>query len=195
MANKKAQGISLTFIVIAALAVLVLVLVASFTVGGLGGFFSRLTQAGQETVGESDLTLAKSTCTSLCAEARSVTNPGQWSNTNYCRRTYAFDLDQDGTVESEETGVNCWEAPVSEDCLVTMTDLYGGTAACDDGDCEAGCPPMICSGTIVCTGTTQQDCSPSICWNGTTCRASVGCGTLTTGSACLAQEDCRWVQS
>ena len=65
MVNKKAQGISISFIVVAAIAALVLVLVIAFTTGGLGKLFGGITQSTQGT----ELTKAQTDCTKYCNDS------------------------------------------------------------------------------------------------------------------------------
>ena len=128
--SKKAQGISLSFIVTAAIAALVLVLIIAFTVGGLGGFFRQLTGAGP-----GELETIQSTCQSNCNKLAVITRDAQWSGSSYCRTTYTIDIDGDGDIEENEIGLNCWDFPINIDCTVTYITPAGTTKICASPDC------------------------------------------------------------
>jgi len=106
--NNKGQGLPLSFIVIAAISALVLILVIAFTIGGLGGFFKQITIAG----GGSDLSTVQSACQNSCNTAQLVTSLAQFKSSDYCTKTYAIDLSKDGKINSTtETKLHCWYGP------------------------------------------------------------------------------------
>ena len=105
--NNKGQGLPLSFIVIAAISALILILVIAFTIGGLGGFFKQITVAG----GGEELSTVQTACQAACNKAQIVTSLPQFQTSEYCRKTYSIDLNKDGKLTSEnpkETGLNCW---------------------------------------------------------------------------------------
>ena len=137
MANTKGQGLPLSFIVIAAISALVLILVVAFTIGGLGGFFKQITIAG----GGSDLSTVQSACQNACNQAQLFTNVNQFKNSDYCVKTYAIDLNKNGKLETgNETGIHCWIASKTfgggmypgpgVDCTVQIGDITLGKTNC-----------------------------------------------------------------
>lgn len=108
MANTKGQGLPLSFIVIAAISALVLILVVAFTIGGLGGFFKQITIAG----GGEELSTVQQACSNACNTAQLSASLNQFKVSAYCTKTYAVDLNKNGKIESnvtdKETGLNCW---------------------------------------------------------------------------------------
>lgn len=74
MLNKKAQGISMTYIVIAALALIVLIVIVLFFTGGMEKIFEKITKtAGGE--GEEQV-IKISQCRSFCT----MDNKDAWDN-------------------------------------------------------------------------------------------------------------------
>jgi hypothetical protein len=132
MDSKRGQGISLNFIVIAIIAALVLVIVISFTVGGLGSSLSKIFQAGEQNE-DSDIDLAKANCEGMCSSAEGVDSPADWNNADYCSKTYLFDGEQ----------THCWEAPISVSCSSTGDDLFDVVWECDEDVCGT-CSEIIC---------------------------------------------------
>ncbi|MEK6807426.1 MAG: hypothetical protein AABX75_00190 [Nanoarchaeota archaeon] len=125
MVTKKAQGLPLNLIVLAAIAALVLVLVISFTVGGSGAFFGKIYRGGQTAVGD-ELTLVKTTCTSACDQAKLTAADAAYKTSTYCTRTFNVDVNNDGKIVDvgvkgaqgfvQEIGLNCGNAPISTAC-------------------------------------------------------------------------------
>ena len=134
MVIKKAQGLPLNLIVLAAIAALVLVLGISFTVGGSGAFFGKIYKGGQTAVGD-DLTVVKSACTAACDQAKLTTTDAAYKTSTYCTRTFNVDVNSDGKTADvgvagaagfvQEIGLNCGDAPISTVC----ENLIGNVAA------------------------------------------------------------------
>ena len=146
--DKKAQGISLNFIVIAIIAALVLVIIIAFTVGGLGTSLSKIFEAG-ESSGEADIDLAKASCEKFCNDATQIDSATDWAGEDYCTKTFV--------IEDEQ--INCWDAPINQDCSVSDQDTYGVLWSCDQLNCgKAGCDELACTGGTDCTGENYNDC-------------------------------------
>lgn len=95
--NKKAQGLPLHLIVVAAIAALVLVLIIAFTIGGLGTFFTKIFGGGKVAVGE-ELDVVRTTCGGLCDTAKGSLTLTAWKASSYCNREFNIDLDKDGVL-------------------------------------------------------------------------------------------------
>jgi hypothetical protein len=135
MDSKKGQGISLNFIVIAIIAALVLIIVVSFTVGGLGAALGDIFRTGDDATKDSNIKIAEATCENLCNEAKSINKPSEWKSESYCSETHL--------IETEL--INCWAAPISVSCSTTGEDLYDAVWGCDESGCsESGCSELKC---------------------------------------------------
>lgn len=121
----KAQGLPLSFIVLAAISALVLILVIAFTIGGLGGFFRQITIAG----GVQDLSTVQTACKSACDRLLPGITETQFKSSDYCTRTYTVDLNVNNKFDTGESGLHCWTAsttvgtktytfPIGIDCNV-----------------------------------------------------------------------------
>lgn len=121
----KAQGLPLSFIVLAAISALVLILVIAFTIGGLGGFFRQITIAG----GIQDLSTVQTACKSACDRLLPGITETQFKSSDYCTRKFTVDLNSNSKVDTGEQGLNCWTAstivltktytsPIGMDCNV-----------------------------------------------------------------------------
>ena len=77
--NKKAQGISLNYIVIAAIAVLVLVIVVGFATGGLSKSFKGLKSAGP-----SESSVFRASCDSVCITSQGAETSALWNSSEWC---------------------------------------------------------------------------------------------------------------
>ena len=152
--DKKAQGISLNFIVIAIIAALVLIIIIAFTVGGLGTSLSKIF-AAEESSGDADIDLAQATCEKFCNDASQIDSPSKWKGEDYCSKTFV--------VEGEQ--INCWNAPINVDCSVADQDTFGELWECDQDQCglKDGCPEIACSGEGDCEGKSFNDCDPVTC--------------------------------
>jgi hypothetical protein len=130
--DKKAQGISINFIVIAAIAALVLVIVIAFTTGGLGTSLKQIFRSGQ-----SDTQAIITTCDTHCNQAKLISSPNQWTNTDYCKKTFDVDFDGDGDInveaDSNEKALHCWSPGLDVRCSQTLNgytldvDVEGNT--------------------------------------------------------------------
>ena len=139
MKYKKGQGLSINFIVIAAIAALVLVLVIAFTVGGLGGFFRKMTGATQTAEKGTDISTARASCQNLCSQMQQMTGPSGWASGAYCTNREWIDLNRDGVQTSDEL-VHCWENPIGVTCFKD----FGQNTYCDSGNCGTGCKIAAC---------------------------------------------------
>lgn len=178
MVNKKAQGISISFIVIAAIAALVLVLVIAFATGGLGKFFGNIFKAGGGGESETDIKLAQTDCESYCNNAKTGSY-GAWASSSYCSKQFGIDMDGDGTINSTTERFHCWEAPISVRCQSTMTDAYGYGITCEEDNCPTDAEP-----NNECCGT---GCKESSFGN------TLDCSAITDEDDCNAFSACNWV--
>jgi len=120
----KGQGLPLSFIVIAAISALVLILVVAFTVGGLGGFFKQITIVG----GGEELSAVQTACSTACTNAQTTaTTLDAFKRSDYCRRTFAVDLNKDGKTDKAETGLKCWSDKIT---VGNQRDLTGAAVPC-----------------------------------------------------------------
>lgn len=134
--DKKAQGISINFIVIAVIAALVLLIVIAFTTGGLGTSFKQIFRSGQ-----SDRQATITTCQTYCNQAKLVTTPEQWLNTDYCTKTFDYDANGDGEIDrgagSVEEALHCWDQGFDVRCSET---LNGYTLTVENDACVSNAP-------------------------------------------------------
>ena len=143
MASKKAQGLPLSFIVIAAIVALVLVIVVAFTIGGLGTFFGRIFGGGKAAVGET-IDDIRVVCSGLCDQAKQITVTSQWPSSSYCTRSFNIDLNGDGVINGTEVGMKCWDAELNSNCAFSITTPTGAVTctqpaigeACSTADCQ-----------------------------------------------------------
>ena len=142
MANKKAQGLPLSFIVIAAIVALVLVIVVAFTIGGLGTFFGRIFGVGITAVGES-IEDVRTVCSGLCDQAKQITTTGQWESTRYCTRAFNVDLDANGTIDAGEANINCWDDEINIGCSFSISTPTGAVT-CNNPDSGVDCSSRDC---------------------------------------------------
>ena len=120
----KAQGLPLSFIVLAAISVLVLILIVAFTVGGLGSFFKQITIVGGGGKGE-ELSVVQTACTTNCQklQADPTLTLQKFKGSDYCKKTFAVDLDKDGKINAtNETGLHCWYDKINIDCAVEIAE-------------------------------------------------------------------------
>jgi hypothetical protein len=130
----KGQGLPLSFIVIAAISVLILVLIVAFTIGGLGSSFKQLTITGQQ----GDLSTVQTACTANCNKMQATTPTfSQFQSSDYCAKTYAIDLNKNNKIEatSGETGLNCYNSSsIGVDCTVQLEN--GKSVSGAGGQCK-----------------------------------------------------------
>ena len=146
---KKAQGISISYIVIIAIAVIVLVLIVAWGTGALTNLFGKVDILRSAATPE-DITAFRLGCSNHCHEAKQlVKNPNQWTNINarYCQETIWIDTGEKTEDEKEILKeIHCWDDPVASSCSFTINVPEGaGTAAkhCDvyfdevpEGECR-----------------------------------------------------------
>jgi len=119
----KAQGLPLSFIVLAAISVLVLILIVAFTVGGAGSFFKQITIVGGGGKGE-ELSAVQTACTANCQklQADPTLTIEKFQGSDYCKKTSAVDLNKDGKIDRNETGLHCWDDKINIDCTVEIAE-------------------------------------------------------------------------
>ena len=155
----KAQGLPLSFIVIAAISALVLVIVVAFTIGGLGSTFKQIGTAGAT----SDISAIQTACRSSCVSLQSTANSkDQAQNSDYCRKAYSTDLNGNGKIETGEVGLRCWtlstkiagstktiDRPIGVDCTKDFADgtTFSEIASADSiAVSPYTCDPKLVSG-------------------------------------------------
>jgi hypothetical protein len=143
MHSKKAQGLSLNYIVIAIVAALVLIIIVAFTTTGLGSALSKIFQASEQSTENADVDIARATCKKLCNDIKIINVPEAWRTESYCTRTYIF----------EENPTQCWEAPINVVCSTSGSDVYDAFWTCNQDSCDRGCAKIICHG---CTNSTDK---------------------------------------
>ncbi|MEM4713989.1 MAG: hypothetical protein QXQ79_00375 [Candidatus Nanoarchaeia archaeon] len=113
----KAQGLPLSFIVIAAISALVLILVVAFTIGGLGGLFKQIgAQKGEE------LDAVRTACSAACAKLQTAISSEAFANSEYCTKKWAIDFNRDGKINQTETNILCYDPRVGVSCTVQIGD-------------------------------------------------------------------------
>lgn len=134
--NKKAQGLPLSFIVIAAIAALILVIVVAFTIGGLGGLFRQILAPAPI-----EVDTVRTACQASCDSLTTISSDIAFTGSKYCTKTYAIDVDGDGkinmndTADPQEIELNCWDSPISVTCSTTYDTAGGATKYCKvEGD-------------------------------------------------------------
>jgi len=133
--NTKAQGLSLSYIVVAIIAALILVIIVAFTTTGLGQSLSKIFDTGEQSTQNADIDIAKATCETLCNDADRIDHPEDWGSETYCERTFIFD----------NVAVNCWHEPIGFECSTSGNDIYNTMWFCDQSNCATECPEIICT--------------------------------------------------
>ena len=95
MKNKKGEALPLNVIIIAIIVIVVLVVVLLIFIGGIGGLQSKFQSKTDDAV------LAARECESFCNNVRDETNPAIIKNSAYCTRSYRFDRNGDGKVDTD----------------------------------------------------------------------------------------------
>lgn len=156
---KRAQGLPLNLIVLAAIAALILVLIIAFTVGGAGSFFGKIFQTSTTAVGD-QMETVKTTCNSLCSQAESSTTSNAFTSSSYCSRK--FNIDQDGSGKlggyasdkggdctkpgltgnynckgQKEKSITCFDAGVA--CTASISTPSGGLLTCTYNSVSNAC--------------------------------------------------------
>lgn len=123
--SKRAQGLPIRTIVIAAIAMLVLVLVIAFFLGVLTPIFKETREIAGAT--EADVVAAQTKCSQLCIQARGISEPTKWSSSGYCIwESDEKDWDGDGAAEK----LHCWEAPINNFCSATISGVEKSEVDC-----------------------------------------------------------------
>jgi len=111
---KRGQGLPIQFIVIAAIAVLVLVIVIAWATGAFGGLFRGLSAISAATPEE--ISAFRIKCENACFEAKQlVKSEDAWKNSEYCRITIK-NVDQNGDV-------HCWQEPIVALCEFNIIEV------------------------------------------------------------------------
>jgi hypothetical protein len=119
MANLKGQGLPLSFIVIAAISVLILVIIVAVTIGPGGGLLKQLVTPAPE-----ELSTVQVACNTYCSQLVSATTGSQFQASPFCTKTFAIDINKDGKINStDEAGLHCWGNKLKVTCTVQI----GGT--------------------------------------------------------------------
>jgi len=117
MSDKKAQGLPLSFIVIAAISVLILVLIVAFTVGAGGGFLRQLIAPAP-----AEIESIQTACSAACDRISGITSEAQFKSSDYCSKTFTADIDRDGKINAtSESGLHCWDNAIGQSCALTTT--------------------------------------------------------------------------
>ncbi len=117
MSDKKAQGLPMSFIVIAAISVLILVLIVAFTVGAGGGFLRQLIAPAP-----SEIETVQTACSTACDRISGITSDTQFRSSDYCKKTFTADINRDSKIDSAtEAGLYCWDADIGQACSLTTT--------------------------------------------------------------------------
>ncbi len=167
MKNKKGV-VGIYFIVTAAIAFIILVVMIVFIKTGAGGSISRITDLQKDTF--SDLETERFKCQSLCNQAKAIKYDlvAQWQASGYCRKTSNIDLDGDEEIEDGERRLNCWNSTAIY--VLCDSKLKTGAAlsycACDDEICcdigctggELDCSTVPIGDCDLCTGTVGGAC-------------------------------------
>ena len=104
----KGQGLPISFIVIAAISALVLVLVVAFTIGGLGDLFRGIFQTGG--LGD-ELSLVQTACRTSCTTSQTTSiDLESFQSSRYCREVYSVDIDNKDGLTDNEKGLHCWDS-------------------------------------------------------------------------------------
>ncbi|MEK6923492.1 MAG: hypothetical protein AABW84_02265 [Nanoarchaeota archaeon] len=146
MANKRGQGLPLELIVLAAIAAIVLVLIIAFTIGGGSVFFQKIFQGGTSAVGD-DLSTARSSCNSLCSQAKLVTTTPSWKSSSYCKKEFNIDLDDDGELGGCDISSGSFANPLEDEICTGGTYNKVGQMevglTCYDSDIDVSCSTTI----------------------------------------------------
>jgi len=97
MVSKRGAELPMNVIVIAVIALIVLILVVGFFMGGTSILFEKM--AGVFKGGYDDMSATVQTCESHCRVAESLSTDIAKKNSAYCRATYSLDNDFNGLVD------------------------------------------------------------------------------------------------
>ncbi len=123
---EKGQGLPLSFIVIAAISALVLILVIAFTIGGLGGFFKQIVAPAPEELGTVQVA-----CNSYCSQLAGAITSNQFNTSSFCTKTFAIDISKDGKIDTTtEAGLHCWGPAIGATCAIQIGDITYDQTKC-----------------------------------------------------------------
>lgn len=107
----RGQGLPISTIVLAAIAVLVLVILVAFTTGSLNKLFTS-TQTISGSVTPDEVASFRIGCEQACFQAKQLADTQtKFTNSDYCSRNL---------VNSSQT-IKCWQAGVGVDCIYNIT--------------------------------------------------------------------------
>jgi hypothetical protein len=152
----RAQGLPLNLIILGIIAALVLSIVVAFTVGGTGSTFNKIGKTGAQIGGE--LESLQASCRTACDSSRlGLTATSQWGSSAYCVKKLNLDLNGNGLIDSGETGLGCWQSPISTSCTGQVQSA-GNVFTVTEANCPGGTTVASPSGGSGAGGTT--DTSP-----------------------------------
>ncbi|MFH0868663.1 MAG: hypothetical protein V1839_00375 [archaeon] len=156
MINRKAQGLPLNLIVLAAMAALILVLVVAFTIGGGSNFFSKIFKTGTTSIGD-EISVVQAACNNLCEQAKTAATSPAWTSSAYCTKKYNIDRDGDGKLG----GTKCPTDPLGLNCgLVGKTTKEKGLSCTDIGiSCTVDLPTTSGNYTTCLVDSTSNKCA------------------------------------
>jgi len=157
MINRKAQGLPLNLIILAAIAALVLVLVIAFTIGGAGSFFSKIFKIGTSQIGD-DISSVRTTCSGLCDQAQTISSSTAWPATSFCTRKFNIDADGDGKLG----GNKCSGEATGKNCGLVQTGTKEVNLRCGDKPIDTACSVDISTASdsvVTCTYDTVKGCT------------------------------------
>jgi len=112
--NKRGQGLSMNFVVVAMIAVIVLVVIAIIFAGGVGSSFRRMGEIFQLGTQYQSLAVVIEKCDIACTIAQGKDNP---KTSSYCKSTFTYEtghMTEDGKKEKKtvwcghtDVGVSC----------------------------------------------------------------------------------------
>ena len=108
-------------IVYAIIAAVVLVVVLAFVFGPTSRGFKSAKSITETT--DSSVVAAQNQCNQLCLQASSLSNANFWPNSAYCRKSFAFDINSNGQIDTNEKNVKCWQDPVNKDCAAKIGNV------------------------------------------------------------------------
>ncbi len=145
--SKRGQGLSIEFVVIAAIAVITLLLIVGWGTGAFSGLGRKIGLLEAATGDE--ITAYSIGCRNACFEATQlVKSKSSWEGSKYCTK-YFPNIDTSGDSklgDDDDKEVHCWEAPLFVSCEGVTFTAEGVSYNCknpgQDGTCNADvdCP-------------------------------------------------------
>jgi len=106
--NKRGQGLSMNFVVVAMIAVIVLVVIAIIFAGGVGSSFRKMGEIFQLGTQYQSLAVVIEKCNIACTLAQTMENP---KTSPYCKSTFTYE-----TGNKAKKTVHCYEDVVGVSC-------------------------------------------------------------------------------